>query len=109
MFKIEDFFTNEQIQSEYRKSFLLNIFRKICVRMNRDDKYKLKIQNLFRESFDKNETVKIIIKKEFDYEMPNGTSPNSGMRIMLQETGNISAECSESVSTLRPKAILSNT
>ena len=66
---LEDFATNEQIKAEYKKTFLLNLFRKLCVRMNKDIGYKAKIQNLFRQTFNKVETTKIIIKKEFNYDL----------------------------------------
>ena len=63
--------TDEQIREEYQKSFMLNLFRKICVKMRNDSTYKAKIQNLFRESFNKNMTVQIIVKREFDYDLTN--------------------------------------
>ena len=61
--------TDEQIREEYQKSFMLNLFRKICVKMRNDSTYKAKIQNLFRESFNKNMTVQLIVKREFDYDL----------------------------------------
>lgn len=63
--------TDEQIREEYQKSFMLNLFRKICVKMRNDHTYKAKIQNLFRESFNKTTTVQIIFKREFDYDLTN--------------------------------------
>ena len=63
--------TDEQIREEYQKSFMLNLFRKICVKMRNDSTYKSKIQNLFRESFNKIMTVQIIVKREFDYDLTN--------------------------------------
>lgn len=64
-----EFATNEQIRQEYQKSFMLNMFRKLCVKMKNNNLYKAKIQTLFRESFNKNMTAQIIIKKEFDYDL----------------------------------------
>lgn len=61
--------TEEQIREEYQKSFMLNLFRKICVKMRNDSTYKAKIQNLFRESFNKNVTVQLIVRREFDYDL----------------------------------------
>lgn len=64
-----EFATDEQIRQEYQKSFMLNMFRKICVKMKNDPKYKSKIQNLFRESFNKSMTVSLIITREFNYDL----------------------------------------
>lgn len=66
-----DLATDEQIREEYQKSFMLNMFRKICVKMKNDNAYKTKLQTLFRETFDKSITTKSIIKKEFDYDLSN--------------------------------------
>ena len=64
-----EFATDEQIREEYQKSFMLNMFRKICVKMKKDTSYKTKLQTLYRESFDKKMTTQIIIKKVFDYDL----------------------------------------
>lgn len=61
--------TDDQIREEYQKSFMLNMFRKICVKMRNDSTYKSKIQTLFRESYNKTLTVQLIIKREFDYDL----------------------------------------
>lgn len=61
--------SDAQIRQEYEKSFMLNMFRKICVKMHNDEVYKAKIRTLFRESFDKKITTQIIIKREFDYDL----------------------------------------
>lgn len=64
-----EFATDEQIRKEYQKSFLLNMFKKICVKMRNDSTYKTKIQNLFRESYNKENTSKIIMNREFKYDL----------------------------------------
>ena len=64
-----EFATNEQIVEEYQKSFLLNMFRKICVKMRNDSVFKTKIQTLFRESYNKETTSQIIINREFNYDL----------------------------------------
>lgn len=66
---LEEFATDEQIRQEYQKTFMLNMFRKICVKMRNDNTYKTKVRTLFRESHNKNLTTKIIIKKAFDYDL----------------------------------------
>ena len=63
-----DFATNEQICSEYKKSFLLNIFRKICRKMKKEESYNSKIKQLLRESCNLNDTSKTIVRK-FNYEL----------------------------------------
>lgn len=66
---LEDFATNEEIKAEYKKTFLLNLFRKICVKMNRSPQYRQKIQTLFRETHDKAQTTQIIISRELKYDL----------------------------------------
>ena len=63
-----DFATSEQICSEYKKSFLLNIFRKICRKMKNDEKYNSEIKQLFRESCNINDTSKAIVRR-YNYEL----------------------------------------
>lgn len=66
---LEDFASNEQIKAEYKKTFLLSLFRKICVKMNRNPQYRTKIQTLFRETHDKAETTQIIVRRELKYDL----------------------------------------
>ena len=64
-----EFATDEQIRDEYKKSFMLNMFRKVCAKMQIDSSYKSKIKTLFRESHNKNMTTKIIIENNFNYDL----------------------------------------
>lgn len=57
MITLEELATNEEIQAEYRRTFLLNLFQKICVRMERSPEFKKHVQTLFRESHNKQLTV----------------------------------------------------
>lgn len=66
---LEDLATNEEIKAEYKKTFLLNLFRKMCVRMNKDPQFKAKIRKLFLETHDKTQTTQIIIKRYLDYDL----------------------------------------
>ncbi len=59
----------EEIREEYQKTFMLNLFRKVCVRMKNDTAYKTKIRTLFLETHDKEMTAKIIIAKAFRYDL----------------------------------------
>ncbi len=61
--------TTEQIKEEYRKTFLLNIFKKLCKKMNKDSQYRNKTLKLFRQSYDTIETTQIIVKKEFNCDL----------------------------------------
>lgn len=64
---LEQLASDEAIRNEYKKSFLLNIFRKLCVRMARDENKRVKIRTLYRESRNSIQTTKIIVNREFDY------------------------------------------
>lgn len=61
--------TLEQITEEYRRTFLLHIFQKLCTRMDKDIAYRRKTLTLFRQSDDRHETTRIIIKKEFEHDL----------------------------------------
>ncbi len=54
------------VRDLYKRTLLLSIFKKICVKMNNDSGYKSKIHTLFRETFDPIITVKRIIEQECD-------------------------------------------
>lgn len=69
MTKFDDFTANEQIKAEYKKIFLLNLFQKLCVRMSKNPDIKKRIQNLYRQSYNKTETTGLVVKREFDYDM----------------------------------------
>lgn len=66
---LEDLATNDEIKAEYKKTFLLNLFRKMCVRMNKDPQFKTKIRKLFLETHDTTQTTQIIIKRYLDYDL----------------------------------------
>lgn len=53
------------IKHEYRIAFLLNIFQKLCSKMNKNDEYRHHVFKLYRQSFDFKETTCIIIQKEY--------------------------------------------
>lgn len=74
MFTLEELATNEQIKDEYKKSFLLNMFKKLVVMMDKDPALKSKTKKLFLESTDLTETTKIIIKRHFNYELTESDS-----------------------------------
>ena len=69
MLTLEKLASDEQIKQEYQKAFMLNMFRKVCVKMNKDVTYHNKIRNLFLQSHDHPQTTQIIIARVFDYEL----------------------------------------
>lgn len=68
---LEDLATNEEIKAEYRKTFLLNLFRKLCVRMNKDAQFKMSIRKLYLETHDKILTTQIVVKRHLNYDLSN--------------------------------------
>lgn len=69
MFTLEELASNETIKSEYKKSLLLNIFKKLVVMMKRDKTMRLKIRKLFLQTTDAEMTTKVIISKYFNFDM----------------------------------------
>ena len=61
--------TSEKIKEEYKKAFLLNIFKKFCFKLNKDGAYKNNIYTLYRQTSDVVNTTKIIIEDVFEYEL----------------------------------------
>lgn len=66
---LEDLLSNDKIRDEYKKTFLLNLFKKLCVKMNRDETFKMKIRTLYRQTHDKSLTTQVIIQKIFEFEI----------------------------------------
>ncbi len=69
MITLEKLASDEQIRQEYHRSFMLNMFRKVCVKMNKDELYRNKVRNLFLQSHDHPKTTQIIIARVFDYDL----------------------------------------
>ena len=64
-----DILANKEIQREYRTAFLLNIFQKMCSRMNKDSVYNKHIMTLYSESFDKTSTIVLIVEKDYSFHL----------------------------------------
>ena len=60
---LNDICSNPEVIEEYRKAFLLNLFQKVCSKMEKDIDYKKKINKLFLQSFSKVETTKKIVNQ----------------------------------------------
>lgn len=70
----EKMISDSKIKEEYRSAFLLNIFQKMCSKMNKSSEYKSHILNLFRQTFDKAETTEIIVRKEYNISLTKADS-----------------------------------
>ncbi len=57
MISLDELLNDETIRSEYQKSFLLNMFQKICSKMDKDERVKAHIRQIYRESFFKEDTL----------------------------------------------------
>ena len=69
MLTLEELASNEKIKEEYKKTFLLNIFQKLCVRMERNASLRENIQTLFRQTKNESETIRAIIVRELNYKL----------------------------------------
>ncbi len=69
MVSLEELASNEEIKTEYRRTLLLNILKKLVGRMRNDNNYRLHILNLYKQSTDKIITSKVILNKEFKYDV----------------------------------------
>ncbi len=61
--------TSSNIKEEYQKAFLLNMFQKICAKMQIDASYKDSILDWFLQSDDSVSTACSIIQRTYNYEM----------------------------------------
>lgn len=68
MVSLEELASSEEIKAEYRKTLLLNILKKLVGRMRRDNKFRIHIQNLYKQSTDRVITSKVILNKDFNYD-----------------------------------------
>lgn len=71
---VEELFTNEEVKKEYKKAMLLNMFKKIVVKMNKNDSFKQSIKKLFIQSTDRMITVRAIIRNNYNYELSEDDS-----------------------------------
>jgi len=66
MDSLDSLLDDSLVREEYKKTVLLTMFRKVCVKMNSDKSYRQKIQNLFRQTNDRIMTARLLVEKEFD-------------------------------------------
>lgn len=69
MVSLEKLLKDENVVKEYRKTFLLNLFQKFCSKMDKDEKFRSHIRQIYRESVNKIETTQVLIKKHLDCEV----------------------------------------
>lgn len=69
MLTLDELASVDKIKEEYKRTFLLNIFQKICVRMERDKKLRENIRTLFRQTHNECLTIRAIVKRELKYEL----------------------------------------
>ena len=69
MVSFEDLATDDNIREEYKKTFLLNIFKKIVTKMKNDATIAKNIRVLYRQSTNKHITTMAIVRNYLNYEM----------------------------------------
>ena len=69
MVSFDELATNESIKEEYKKTFLLNVFKKIVIRMKNDPDYKRHVRQLFKESTNTTLTATAIVRNCLKYEL----------------------------------------
>ncbi len=69
MATLEELASNELIQKEYKKTLLLNMFKKVVVGMYKNPAYRDKIWKLFMQSTNVIDTTTAIIKKAFNVDL----------------------------------------
>ena len=66
MISFSDILEDDVVKAEYKKALLLNMFKKIVVRMNKDNSFRNHIRTLFSQSTDKELTVKAIMRNNLN-------------------------------------------
>ena len=60
---------SDSLKEAYHDSFLLNIFQKLCSKMNSNEDYKRKVFTLLKQSYNVNGTIKSIVLKNYQIEL----------------------------------------
>lgn len=60
---------NDSFKEAYHDSFLLNLFQKLCSKLNNNEEYRRKVLTLLKQSYDVKATIKIIVMKNFQVEL----------------------------------------
>lgn len=67
MIQLTELMKKDSIVEEYEKAFWLKQFGEICKKMDSDIKYKTRISQLYKESYNEEVTTRSIIEKETGY------------------------------------------
>ena len=67
MIQLAELIKNDSVAKEYEKAFWLKQFGDICKKMDSDIKYKNRVLQLYKESYDEDVTTQSIIEKETGY------------------------------------------
>lgn len=67
MIQLTELMKNNSVAIEYEKVFWLKQFGDICKKLDSDIKYRNRILQLYKESYDENMTTQSIIEKETGY------------------------------------------
>lgn len=79
MISFADILEDEVVKTEYKKALLLNMFKKIVVRMNKDNSFRNQIKTLFIQSANKEQTVKAIMRNNLNFDLED-----DDCKLMLQ-------------------------
>jgi len=63
---LDEIASSVEVKQELKKTILLAMFKKLCVRMDEDIEYKRKIYRILRQSGDLRITVQALIGREYD-------------------------------------------
>lgn len=69
MISLDELINDEQIKEEYKKAVLLSLFKKVISREKADEKYKNHVENLFKQSYNRENTIKKIFLNDFGCEI----------------------------------------
>lgn len=65
----EKMISDLKFKEQYHQTFLLNLFQKMCSKMNKDEKYKTHINKLLKQSYNQIDTIRNIAIKEYELEI----------------------------------------
>lgn len=68
MIDLDQLLASEQVKKEYRKTFLLCMFQKICAKMKRNKDFEIEIRTLFRQR----SSTKAIVRRFLKCEISDG-------------------------------------
>ena len=67
---LDELASYDEIKKEYQKALMLSVFKKLCVKMTRENDYREKLRNIYRQSYDKVLTTQLLLQRDFHYQIP---------------------------------------